>query len=572
MSDSDSSCGVVISGFSGSQPSVKMVKRDRLRDVSRRRDNHPYAEDSGDHTAMIHQRTTSQSMASERKDKSDRKTETRDHIKSTSQRRRATMDHYQPSTRINTIKNFAIPKSVEIDHIERNENPVEIKATEDNKTKRSLFSRRKTEPSCEGAYKSNQVDLRSGKNIDSMSRGNSRGGQSSSRNEQNKNSKRAIQVRSSDLVQEHQRPTSRDTIITRSSNTPRDPNIPSFLSIPANHESADDHEECEHDSYHRCEADLKDTVTQGSHNFSTSKTRSMESIGTTTVPSQALANSSPRNDIKKHLSPLMIAASELDTMRNQLELYLHQMNTCHDSEDSVVEVNILSPPTPLPHSSFPEQLLQMVRLLPGNDQCCDCGKEYLQEDKTEEMIRELAVKVDSAHIGGEGLSGTQQGEETAGSRKRLHSWASTSYGIILCNNCAYRHYNYSKKSDKNDRGGDIVKSLNGKNWTLPDVIAMLEGGNKSIVQYFSDSGSEKKNQQVVPTDSVNQRSGLLSNTWAVVNLGNDTQAMKEKNPDSNEDAFNCAFDVRYTSSVAVSYRKLMSKRILAFGSKWQIWM
>lgn len=484
MSDSDSSCGVVISGFTGPQPSVKMVKRDRHREAPRHRENYPSSEDNGDSTAMMQQHASS----SERKSKSDRKTETRDHSKSTTQgrraERRATLDQYKPLPRNNSsqnftihkplprkssLQNFAIPKSVEIDHSDRNE-IIEINAADDNKSKRSSISRRKTLPPSEGSFISkqidphsgrtrrktlplpeescisNQIDPHSGQNLDSISRGNPRAVQSSNRSEKNNNSKRSLQPRPSELIEGHRRPSSRDNIITRSSKTPRDPNIPSFLSIPANHEGADDHEGFEHDTYHRREDNMKDTSAQRTRDFSPSKNRPMESIGTTIIPSQTVAKSNPINHIEEHLSPLMIAASELDTMRNQLELFIQQMNTGHDSEDSVVEVNILSPPTPLPHSSFPEQLLKMVRLLPGNDQCCDCGKECLQENKTEETIRELTVGVDSAHIGGEGSSGTQQGEATTGGNKeRLHSWASTSFGIILCNKCAYRHYNYAKK-------------------------------------------------------------------------------------------------------------------------------
>ena len=72
--------------------------------------------------------------------------------------------------------------------------------------------------------------------------------------------------------------------------------------------------------------------------------------------------------------------------------------------------------------------------------------------------------------------------------------------------------------------------------------------------------------------SVRQRNSLLGSTCVVANLGGEDNEVKQRNPDIKIKAYSCAFDTRYASSTALSYRKLLSKRILAFGSKWQIWM
>ena len=55
----------------------------------------------------------------------------------------------------------------------------------------------------------------------------------------------------------------------------------------------------------------------------------------------------------------------------------------------------------LPYCSFPKELLNVIRILPGNSKCCDCGK----------------VERDGTPL----------------------SWASVTYGTLLCKHCAFRH-------------------------------------------------------------------------------------------------------------------------------------
>ena len=96
-----------------------------------------------------------------------------------------------------------------------------------------------------------------------------------------------------------------------------------------------------------------------------------------------------------------------------------------------------------------------------------------------------------------------------------------------------------------------------------------EGGNNSIVQYFGDSMKDGNIREVMPGLSIRQRNSLLGSTCVVGNLGNE---INEVDTHIKENAYDCAFDTRYKSRTALCYRKLLSKRILAFGSKWQIWM
>ena len=103
---------------------------------------------------------------------------------------------------------------------------------------------------------------------------------------------------------------------------------------------------CEHNLSHLGGNNLKDLLSQGSSKFSASDNGSVQSIGAIIEPSQAPqapqapTDSSARNVAVEHPSPLMVAASELDAMRNQLDLYLHRMSTNHCSENAAVKFNI----------------------------------------------------------------------------------------------------------------------------------------------------------------------------------------------------------------------------------------
>ena len=56
---------------------------------------------------------------------------------------------------------------------------------------------------------------------------------------------------------------------------------------------------------------------------------------------------------------------------------------------------------PLPYRALPKELLNIVKSIPGNGQCCDCG-DYERDG-------------------------------------RVVTWASVSSGILLCKDCAFRH-------------------------------------------------------------------------------------------------------------------------------------
>jgi len=88
-------------------------------------------------------------------------------------------------------------------------------------------------------------------------------------------------------------------------------------------------------------------------------------------------------------------------------------------------------------SSFqpmPLGCLQLLRSLPGNQRCVDCGAPNPQ-------------------------------------------WASISYGCLLCVQCCGRHRSYGVNVSR-------VRSITMDTWLHRDVISMLEGGNHQLAQFF----------------------------------------------------------------------------------------
>lgn len=60
-------------------------------------------------------------------------------------------------------------------------------------------------------------------------------------------------------------------------------------------------------------------------------------------------------------------------------------------------------------------------------------------------------------------------------------WASTSYGIFLCLECASKHRSYGVLISR-------VKSINMDNWTEEDYNLMLKGGNKKFREFIEYHG------------------------------------------------------------------------------------
>ena len=84
--------------------------------------------------------------------------------------------------------------------------------------------------------------------------------------------------------------------------------------------------------------------------------------------------------------------------------------------------------------AFPRACHALLRALPGNSQCVDCGN--LNPD-----------------------------------------WASVTYGVLLCVQCSGRHRSYGVATSR-------VRSITMDAWSHSQVLALLEGGNEQLQQFF----------------------------------------------------------------------------------------
>ena len=110
----------------------------------------------------------------------------------------------------------------------------------------------------------------------------------------------------------------------------------------------------------------------------------------------------------------------------------------HDSVASSKSTNQHSDGLPFPPTCF-----QLLRSIHGNCKCVDCGRKNPE-------------------------------------------WASVTYGVLLCTQCAGKHRSYGVNISR-------VRSITMDCWSHSQVLAMLEGGNTQLQTFFSrhDMGNEK---------------------------------------------------------------------------------
>lgn len=69
------------------------------------------------------------------------------------------------------------------------------------------------------------------------------------------------------------------------------------------------------------------------------------------------------------------------------------------------------------------------------------------------------------------------------------TWASVTYGVLLCVQCSGRHRSYGVNVSR-------VRSIDMDAWSHTQVLAMLEGGNQQLQQFFDRHNMGNKTSMV----------------------------------------------------------------------------
>jgi len=147
-------------------------------------------------------------------------------------------------------------------------------------------------------------------------------------------------------------------------------------------------------------------------------------------------------------SVILTASQQMALMSGEMERQKNgqpqgKKKRANGKEDYKLENAILS------QQSFPKDIFKIISLLPGNERCLDCGDKFVD---------------------------------------RSGLWASVSFGCLLCKECAFRHVTNEKKHKQEEK----LKPINDGNWTFPEIVSMLEGGNRVFIEHIVGSKSKRK--------------------------------------------------------------------------------
>eukprot|EP00535_Pseudo-nitzschia_heimii_P000417 CAMPEP_0197187482 /NCGR_PEP_ID=MMETSP1423-20130617/15931_1 /TAXON_ID=476441 /ORGANISM="Pseudo-nitzschia heimii, Strain UNC1101" /LENGTH=192 /DNA_ID=CAMNT_0042639057 /DNA_START=45 /DNA_END=623 /DNA_ORIENTATION=+ len=93
---------------------------------------------------------------------------------------------------------------------------------------------------------------------------------------------------------------------------------------------------------------------------------------------------------------------------------------------------------------FPRSCRKLLRSIPGNSKCVDC-------------------------------------------ENRNPDWASVTYGVLLCTKCSGKHRSYGVSTSR-------VRSITMDCWSHSQVLAMLEGGNEQLKNFFNRHDMDEKSK------------------------------------------------------------------------------
>ena len=177
-----------------------------------------------------------------------------------------------------------------------------------------------------------------------------------------------------------------------------------------------------------------------------------------------------------------------ETKRIQKEKYLPPLpsSTCRTRSPMILDVARLQQSYALFINNcedgltmrVPKQILMIIRLLPGNSRCCDCG---------------------CANNG------------ATNNNAEFLAWAHVAHGTVLCEECALQ--NMRRGSD------DDIKSFETDlDWKFTEIISMLEGGNEAFWLERSFAREETKSNSRDGSSSSRYRKTLKKKVSNVVSL------------------------------------------------------
>jgi Putative GTPase activating protein for Arf len=144
------------------------------------------------------------------------------------------------------------------------------------------------------------------------------------------------------------------------------------------------------------------------------------------------------------------------------------------------------------YHSFPPACLEMLTNIKGNHRCVDCGEQNPQ-------------------------------------------WAACKYGVLLCLNCSGHHRSLGVQISS-------VRSISMDEWSVNEVVSMLEGGNSQLIAFF-DRHALTKQTCTSPTSSTNANDTIIKTaTSSTINRENVTR-------------------LRYKTKAAMFYRIHMEKHV-----------
>mmetsp|Transcript_8392 Transcript_8392/g.9221 ORF Transcript_8392/g.9221 Transcript_8392/m.9221 type:complete len:592 (-) Transcript_8392:119-1894(-) len=115
--------------------------------------------------------------------------------------------------------------------------------------------------------------------------------------------------------------------------------------------------------------------------------------------------------------------------------------------------------------TFPPKLRMFIQLIERNTSCPDCH------------LREPGRAI---NVPGE----FKKGVPCANSDDLL-PWANVEYGTLICEDCACRHIQLNEKTSS-------ILSLDHSHWSLPQILAILEGGNANFLKKLEKNKDHPK--------------------------------------------------------------------------------